>query len=146
MIDHSDEHSIQNGIRNDLAGSCLAYRANVGTGWTGTGKALVIDKKMAVAVGPGDVVLRRARRFSTGLPRGFSDLFGGVPVKITPEMVGATILQFFAVEVKDDKGRARDEQSSFLKAIKRFGGRSGVARTVEDARKIVMAGKLIRVD
>jgi len=137
MTDHTDEHSVQTGIRNDFAGSCLTYRANVGTGWAGTGPPLVADRKMVVAVAPGDVVLRQARRFSTGLPRGFSDLFGGVPVKITPDMVGRTVLQFFAIEVKDDKGRTSAEQNAFLKAIRRFGGRSGVARTVEDARAII---------
>jgi len=137
MTDHTDERSVQTGIRNDLAGTCLAYRANVGTGWTGTGPPLVVDRKMVVSVSPGDVVLRKARRFSTGLPRGFSDLFGGVPIKITQEMVGRTILQFFAIEVKDDKGRASTEQNAFLKAVKRFGGRSGVARTVEDAKRVI---------
>lgn len=135
----TSEHDIQNAIRNDLSGTCLAFRANVGTGWVGRGKPLIADRTMAVSVAPGDIVLRSGRRFSTGLPPGFSDLFGGVPVKITPEMVGTTILQFFAIEVKDEAGRLRAGQGPFLTSIQRHGGRSGVARSAEDARRIVHA-------
>lgn len=47
------EHSIQNDIRNNTADIALLFRANVGSGITYDG-----------------------RHFDTGLPKGFSDLFG----------------------------------------------------------------------
>ena len=62
------EHRIQNEIRNALAGECILFRANVGTGWQGQGKPLRIMRTQSVVVQPGDVVLRQARPFSTVLP------------------------------------------------------------------------------
>ena len=45
----TEEHRIQNQIRLALAGSCILFRMNVGTGYTQDG-----------------------RYFSTGVPKGFS--------------------------------------------------------------------------
>lgn len=129
------EHGIQNEIRNDLAGDCLAFRANVGQGWTG--KAQRINRPCVVEVGPGDVVIHNARPFNTGLPKGFSDLFGLVSVTITPDMVGQTFARFFGLEVKTPKGRATGDQSNFLGAVDRKGGLSGVVRSPADARRVL---------
>lgn len=132
----SREHEIQNDIRNGLCDKGLFFRANVGTGWQGRGKPIKPSKTMQVIVQKGDIVLRQARPFSTGLPPGFSDLFGLVPVVITPDMVGQTVAVFAALEVKD-KAKATDEQSNFIKAVNDNGGRAGVARSLEDAVRIV---------
>ena len=43
---------------------------------------------------------------------------------------------FTAIEVKA-RGRLTDEQSAFLHLVQRMGGRAGVARSVEDAGKII---------
>lgn len=43
---------------------------------------------------------------------------------------------FLAVEVKTATGRVRPEQETFIAAVKRAGGRAGVARSVEDALDI----------
>lgn len=110
------EHAIQNAIRNALAGDCLAFRANVGQAWTGS----------SFEFQGRDVLVRNARRFNTGLPPGFSDLFG-----VTPDG------RFFALEVKTDTGRVSDQQAKFLAAIERTGGLSGVARSPDDARRIL---------
>lgn len=130
------EHRIQNEIRNDLAGNeCMTFRANVGTGWTSNKRPLVAKKPMPVLLQPGDVVLCQARRFDTGLPDGFSDLFGLVTRTITPEMVGQKVALFFAGEVKDIDAKAKKHQNAFLEAVKRMGGLAGVWRSRADARK-----------
>lgn len=111
------EHGIQNTIRNALAGDCLAFRANVGQAWAGS----------RVERLPGNrVLIHDARPFTTGLPPGFSDLFGLMP--------GG---RFFALEVKTPTGRVSDQQARFLAAVERYGGISGVARSPDDARLIL---------
>ena len=121
------EHAIQNTIRNALAGKGLIFRANVGSGWTGEAKRLP----------DGSVLLRNARPFNTGLPPGFSDLFGLVPVTVTPDMVGQQLAVFVALEVKTTKGRASDKQQAFIRAVADNGGRAGIVRCAEDALKLI---------
>lgn len=121
------EHAIQNTIRNALAGKALIFRANVGQAWTGDAKKL-----------PGNrVLIDNARPFSTGLPPGFSDLFGMVSVIITPEMVGQRVAIFTALECKTTKGKASEKQAAFIKAVNDNGGRAGVVRSEEDAVRVV---------
>lgn len=81
------EHALQNAIRNALAGRCLLFRANVGKAYT-SNDIVKVPRQMPVVMGPRDVLLKNARPFDTGLPPGFSDLFGLVSVEITPDMVG----------------------------------------------------------
>ncbi len=122
-----NEHAIQNTIRNALAGKGLIFRANVGQAWVGEASRLP----------GGSVLLKNARPFSTGLPAGFSDLFGLVPVVITPDMVGKTLAVFTALEVKTAKGRASEQQMAFIRAVNDNGGRAGVVRSAEDALNII---------
>lgn len=136
----SQEHALQNEIRNELAGECLLFRGNVGKGWQGTGRPERFSRETHIVARAGDVLLRNARPFDTGLPTGFSDLFGVTGVVITPAMVGKTVGVFFAMEVKDQAG-ASAEQANFLQAVKNNGGISGIARSVEDARRIVRKPK-----
>lgn len=99
------EHTIQNEIRLVLSqNNCLVFRANVGR-----------------------VRLPDGRYFDTGLPKGFSDLFG---VRLSDN-------QIFFIEVKDHKGKLRKEQELFLSAMKDKNIVCGVARSAEDALKIV---------
>lgn len=49
--------------------------------------------------------------------------------------------KFVAIEVKTPKGKLTKEQKNFLKAVKDMGGYSGVARSVEDALRIVSHDK-----
>ena len=46
--------------------------------------------------------------------------------------------RFLAVEVKTATGRVRPEQETFIAAVRRAGGRAGVARSVGDAVKIAL--------
>jgi hypothetical protein len=125
----SNEHAIQNQGRNALAGLCLCFRVNIGQAWTGS---------ECIRLRNGDMLIKQPRPFSTGLPAGFSDTFGVVPVKITQDMVGRTIGQFFGVEYKSETGRPTKPQQAFLGAITANGGRAGIARSAADAVGIVM--------
>lgn len=68
---------------------------------------------------------------------GSSDLIGGMPVVITPEMVGKTLLIFASVEVKTEDGTVQPDQEKWINFIVENGGFAGVARCKEDARKIL---------
>lgn len=83
---------------------CTVFRANVGLFFT-----------------------RDGRPVQTGLPRGFSDLFG-----FTPDA------RAFFVEVKSDTGRLRPEQIAFLDAMRLRGAVAVVARDPEDCVRLVL--------
>lgn len=65
------------------------------------------------------------RWFDTGLPPGFSDLFG----------ICADGRPLF-VEVKTKTGRVSEAQWNFLAAMLARGARAGVARSIDDAVRI----------
>lgn len=68
---------------------------------------------------------------------GASDLVGFRPIKITQEMVGQTIAVFVSIEAKTKTGYPSKEQRHFIDFIRENGGFAGVARSKEDARKIL---------
>lgn len=69
------------------------------------------------------VRLDDGRWFDSGLPTGFSDLFGFTP---------APDLRPFFVEVKSATGRVRQEQSDFLEAMRARGAIAIVCRDPDD--------------
>ncbi|NBV62657.1 MAG: VRR-NUC domain-containing protein [Rhodobacteraceae bacterium] len=71
-----------------------------------------------------------------GLCPGSSDLIGLRQVTITPDMVGQTLAVFTAIEVKD-QGRLTEQQRAFITMVQQAGGMAGVARSVDDARRIL---------
>ncbi len=75
-----------------------------------------------------------------GLCVGSSDLVGFTPMRITQDMVGQTVAVFTAIEVKVPGKNPTPEQVNFITAIQKSGGIAGVARSVEDARKIILGG------
>ncbi len=75
-------------------------------------------------------------RYGVGQPGG-SDLIGWKSVRVTQGMVGKTISQFVAIEVKTATGRVSPEQTNFINVVRRAGGIAGIARSVEDARRII---------
>ena len=129
------EHLLQNQIRNALAGVANIFRANIGQAWQG--EPIRTSAPRTVTLQPGDVLLRNARPFSTGLPKGFSDLFGFKRRVITPEDVGKTLAVFCALEIKTKTGRVTPEQEAFVRAVQKAGGHAGIARSVEDAQNII---------
>lgn len=67
------------------------------------------------------------RPVKTGLPVGFSDLFGH----------RAGDARAFYLEVKTPKGRATPQQLAFVESMRRRGAIAAVVRSVEEARQAV---------
>lgn len=124
------EHEIQNEIRLLLGRrpDIRIFRANVGQAWTGER----IERRA-----DGSVIIRGARPFSTGLPAGWPDLFGFRAVTVTPELIGAALPVFAAIEVKALGGRLRPEQEQILATLRSMGALCGVARSYEEAAAIL---------
>jgi hypothetical protein len=121
------EHDLQNEIRNALAGKCLLFRANSGTGWTGSSITRLAN---------GDMLIKNPRPFH-GTPKGFSDLFGVQKITITQDMVGQEIGQFLAMEIKTKTGKLTDLQRNFLSAVQKNGGKSSVIRSTAEALSLL---------
>lgn len=98
------------------------YRNNVGTGWAGKVQRLQ----------DGAVLIRDPRPLHAGLCKGSSDIIGLRPVVVTPDMVGQTIAQFTAIEVKQPGSYPSKEQRHFLEFVQSKGGLAIVARSVAD--------------
>lgn len=123
------EHDLQNQIRVGVSerSSATLFRANVGMAWTG---------KRVHREG-GNVRIEDARPLSTGLPKGFPDLFGLRPLLITPEMVGQTIAQFVFIEVKQPKRKPTETQRATMDFLIKQGACGGVAHSAEEAVRIL---------
>ncbi len=100
----TEEHAIQNAVRIALSEYATVFRANVGSGVTYDG-----------------------RHFETGLPKGFSDLFG----------FRHSDGRIFFIEVKTPSGRLSSCQKNFLEQMRNYGAIAGVARSVDDAVRII---------
>lgn len=72
-----------------------------------------------------------------GLGPGTSDLIVCCSKIVDQSWVGKRALLFGAVEVKTGTGRPDASQKSFIDMVLTLGGVAGVARSVEDAWKIV---------
>ena len=82
---------------------------------------------------------QHGRPVSFGLCKGSADLIGYRSITITPDMVGQQVAVFTSIEVKTPTGRIRPEQQQWLETVQAAGGIAGVARSVEDALRIVTA-------
>lgn len=98
------EHDIQQSIRMALSPFAVVFRINVGVWTTADG-----------------------RRVSTGVQRGFSDLFGH----------RKSDGRAFYIEVKKSGERASHEQIRFLDAMLKSGALAGIAYCTQDALKII---------
>jgi hypothetical protein len=99
----TEEHAIQNRIRVALSNTCVVFRVNVGTGYTQDG-----------------------RYFTTGVPSGFTDLFG------FRKSDGKAIF----IEVKTSKGKPTQKQVNFIQQMQLNGAIAGICRSAEDAIKL----------
>lgn len=100
----TEEHRIQNEIRAAVSPYCVIFRINVGKGRTPDG-----------------------RYFETGVPRGFSDLFG------VRRSDGKAVF----IEVKTKTGRVSPTQKNFLEQMRISGAIAGVCRSAEDAIRLI---------
>lgn len=109
------EHDIQNKIRLEFGQRTggILFRGNVGLAWTGS---------RVVRNQDGSVTIFDARPFTSGLPQGFSDLFGVLPG-------GRAIF----LEVKAPSGKPTEAQVNFIEQMQRLGAAAGVTRSIEDA-------------
>lgn len=98
------EHDIQNSIREALSKSCVVFRMNVGKIRTPDG-----------------------RFFDTGVPAGFSDLFG----------FRKSDGRAFFIEVKRPHMKASDKQKAFLEKMQSYGAIAGICYSAEDAINLV---------
>lgn len=96
-----------------------------------------IQNSIRLALNPYAVIFRNnvgtvrtadGRYFNTGLPRGYSDLSG------FRKKDGKMIF----LEIKTEKGKLRKDQEHFLNTMQQYPVISGVARSPEEAIKIVM--------
>jgi len=76
-----------------------------------------------------------------GVP-GMADLGGLTAVEVTPAMIGTTVACYLAIEAKAGRARPTEEQAVFLAMVHRLGGRAGIARSVEDAGRIISGSVL----
>lgn len=114
------EQDIQNTIRIEFSRQIphgLLFRLNVGQAWTGSRVLHNPD---------GSLTIFEPRPFNSGIPTGFSDLFGVLP--------GGRAL---FVEVKSLKGKPSPAQENFLNTVSMRGALAGVARSFEDVLKII---------
>jgi hypothetical protein len=106
-----------------------------------------IQQQIRIACSTGDTRLFRnntgtlrdqhGRPVQFGLCKGSADLIGWRTVTVTPDMVGTQVAVFLSIEVKTPTGRLRPEQQQWLDVVQAAGGIAGVARSVEDALRIV---------
>lgn len=124
------EHDIQNAIRVHISKNQLAtlFRANVGEAWTGN----KINKLLS-----GSILIDHPRRFMTGLPKGFPDLFGLKSVSVTPDMVGKTIAVFTFLEIKQAGKKPTEVQTHMIDFLTAQGAIGGIARSIDDATRIL---------
>lgn len=124
------ESSIQSHIRLAMAyAKSLMYRNNSG--------ACVDETGRLVRYGLGNDSKQQNDAIKS------SDLIGGTPMLITPDMVGRTVLVFTAIECKaegwelrpgDKRGQA---QWRFIDIILRAGGFAGFARSPTEALAVI---------
>lgn len=112
------EHRIQDEIRLALSPHGVVLRLNSGKFWQG--KRVWSNEFQQYVL----VDLRPVQ----GCPIGTSDLL----------YIGNNTTAF--IECKDDKGKLRPEQEKFINVIKSYGHKAGVARSPEDALRIIGYG------
>ena len=85
----------------------------------------------------GRLMDQSGRPVTFGLCPGSADLIGYRTITITPDMVGQRIAVFASIEVKTPTGRPTPQQTAWLEHVTAAGGLAGIARSVEDARRIL---------
>lgn len=130
------EHEVQNRIRVAISPFGKYFRVNAGTGWTSNDmRRITIPGRCELQ--PGDVILKNARPFSSGVPAGYADISGVTEVIITPDMVGQKIGIATFLEIKAPGKKPTPDQVNFINVMREAGCRAGVASSEDEAIKIV---------
>ena len=114
------ESLIQSEIRLALAPHALLFRTNAGEFWQGR---RVYSQEF------GQPVLINLQKVE-GLPKGYSDLSG------VRRSDGRAVF----IECKTATGRVRPEQEKFIQAMREAHALAGIARSPDDAVKIIEGG------
>lgn len=117
------EHEIQKRIQVALtAAGCVVFRSNVGKGLLIRHSQIIkrFENGTALVAGPFNY-------FDAGLPSGHPDLYG------FRKKDG----KIFYIEVKAERGVISDKQKKFHKMLHANGIVHGIARSVEDALKVI---------
>lgn len=109
------EHYIQDSIRLALSDYGVVLRLNSGKFWQG--KRVWSNEFQQYVL----INLRPVQ----GCPPGTSDLL----------FIGNENIAF--IECKDEKGKTREEQEKFIKIMRSYGHKAGVARSIRDALLII---------
>ena len=118
------EQELQNRIRVTLSEYGVVFRTNAGKYWQG---------KRVWCEQFGEYVLKDIRPVA-GLPEGFSDTL----------FIGQDKVAF--IEIKTPRGRVRPAQENFINVMRSYGHRAGIARSVEDAVRIVTDDKYKEIE
>ncbi|MDX5979581.1 VRR-NUC domain-containing protein [Vreelandella alkaliphila] len=125
------EHQIQNDTRLALSKHKrgVYWRANVGQAWTGNRIERNPD---------GSITIYEPRPFQTGLPPGFTDLFGMTFQLIRPAHVGQTLPIYTGIEIKRPGKKPSDKQRRHLELLTKRGAIAGVATSPEEALALTL--------
>lgn len=117
-------------------GNVRLFRNNTGQAWQGDRKKFTVENGQRV------LKMWNPRPIDAGLCEGSSDLIGWTTVTVTPEMVGKEIAVFTAIEVKKEiESTASAKQINFLTVIRKMGGFAGLARSSDEASRLLGLGK-----
>lgn len=89
-------------------------------------KAVYDNGNMIYRINTGTVKMENGKRFSTGVPAGFSDCMGFRPDG-----------QVFFIEVKVKPNKASQKQIDFIEKVRQRGALAGVAYNIDEALAIV---------
>lgn len=117
MPKNEPESLIQSRIRLAAAPYALLFRTNAGEFWQGQ-RVYSHEFNQPVLIN-----LQKVE----GLPKGFSDLCG----------CRRSDGRFVAIECKTATGRVRPEQEQFIQAMREAHALAGIARSADDAIKII---------
>lgn len=125
------ESKILMSIRDQCSnGDVRLYRNNVGTGLMINHKNPRVKQALInAAIQLVEKAGGFAQRLSFGLAEGSGDLIGYRRI--------GQVAQFVSIEVKTGTGRVSPEQERWLTHVNYFGGLAGIARSVEDAKKLL---------
>ncbi len=113
-------------LREHSNGATRVFRQNAGMAYQGR----VVERT------PHRLILAPWYPIRLGIA-GMSDLGGLTSVLVTESMLGQQVGIDIAIECKAGRARPTEEQAAYIAMVQRLGGRAGIARSVEEAGRII---------